>query len=75
MASKLLGRDVEVPTPEDFILLKSAYMVSPTRSRAKAAQDAVDVEGVARFHALDSAYVEQNARRLGTWDRLAPLLP
>jgi hypothetical protein len=63
-----------VPRPEDFVLLKSAYMVAPTRSRAKAAQDAVDVEQVARAHVLDRAYVEEAARRLDTWERLAPLL-
>ncbi len=74
MDSPLLERRVWVPTPEDFVLLKSAYMASPARSRAKAAQDGVDVEGVARLHDLDRSYVEENARRLGMWERLAPLL-
>lgn len=74
MPSPLVARDVWVPTPEDFILLKSAYMAHPTRARAKAAQDAVDIEAVARAYALDRHYLEDAARRLGTWTRLEPLL-
>lgn len=74
MASPALGRTIWVPTPEDFVLLKSAYMASPSRSRAKAAQDAVDIEMVSRAHELDLGRVEDAATRLGTWARLAPLL-
>lgn len=74
MRSELLGRDVPVPTPEDFVLLKAAHMVHPSRRRTKAAQDALDIEAVARANALDETYVQPRAERLGLWDALAPLL-
>lgn len=74
--SEVLERKVPVPTPEDFVLMKSAFMVASTRSRRKGVQDALDIEGVAdaRRGEWDAAYVEVNARRLGTWDALRPLL-
>jgi hypothetical protein len=74
MASPLLGRRIWVPSSEDFVLLKSAYMTSTTRSRAKAAQDALDIEAVAQAHKLDLTRVEAQAIRLGTWARLRPHL-
>ncbi|HEX2022327.1 MAG TPA: nucleotidyl transferase AbiEii/AbiGii toxin family protein [Candidatus Thermoplasmatota archaeon] len=69
-----LGRQVPVPTPEDFILLKSGFWTSSARRDTKKAQDALDIEAVARRGGLDLAYVERQAARLGVWDRLAPLL-
>jgi hypothetical protein len=74
--SGLVARDVPVPTLEDFILLKAAYMRGPTRPPRKAAQDAVDIETVLQHHGgkLDRGYVEANARKLGVWDALRPML-
>lgn len=72
--SPSLAREVPIPTPEDFVLLKACYLGDEGRSRAKLAQDALDVEGVAAAFPLDQKYVRENAERLGVWERLAPLL-
>lgn len=72
--SPTLALDVPVPTPEDFVVLKACYLGDAKRSRAKLAQDALDIEGVAAAFPLDRAYVQGNAERLGAWERLQPLL-
>lgn len=74
--SALVGRDVPVPTAEDFVLLKAAYMLGPHRSPRKAAQDALDIERVVGLHraGLDRAYLEVNARKLACWTSLEPML-
>lgn len=68
--------NVPIPTPEDFMLLKSAFHQSPTRSKVKRASDGIDIESVVKRHGerLDSAYVEKNARRLGTWGFIEAVL-
>jgi hypothetical protein len=75
--SGLLNREIPVPTPEDFILLKAAYHDDPGRAEAKATQDRLDIEGVVEAHGaeLDRAYLEDNARDLGAWETLEPWLP
>lgn len=77
LPSQLLQREVPVPRPEDFILLKAAYWLHEARSDAKAAQDAVDIEAVADTHeaTLDLAYIQNNAQRLGVHQDLSELLP
>lgn len=74
--STVVGRPVPVPTPEDFLLLKAAFWVAPSRSRRKAAQDGVDLEGVVDAHRddLDLAYLEDNGEKLGVWDDLREVL-
>lgn len=74
--SELLGREVPVPTVEDFILMKAAHMVSPTRSTRKSMQDGVDITQVvaAAERPLDGDYLKRNAERLGVWSALQPLL-
>lgn len=73
--SALVGRDVPVPRLEDLILLKAAYHAAPWRSRTKAAQDAVDIENLAAFAAgLDIDHVAENAKKLGVWRALEPIL-
>jgi hypothetical protein len=74
--SGLVDREVPIPTPEDFILLKAAYQASPDRGEAKANQDRLDIEGVHdRFgDEIDRAYIEENARRLDVWAALQPSL-
>lgn len=65
-----------IPRLEDLILLKAAFMIATDRSRRKSAQDGVDIETlIARADALDLPYLEQNARKLGVWEALAPMLP
>lgn len=74
--SDRLDREIPLPTPEDFILLKAAYWQHPSRSKAKAAQDAVDIEAVAEHHhtGLDRAYLETHADDMDLWDALSELL-
>lgn len=72
--SPSLAREVPIPTPEDFVLLKACYLGSAHRSRAKLAQDALDIEGVVAAFPLDKAYVQTTAERLGAWGVLSPLL-
>lgn len=76
LPSALLQRDVPVPRVEEFVLMKAAHMASPSRSPRKAAQDALDIEAVLAAHegALDRQGMERDARRLGVWERVAPLL-
>lgn len=71
-----LDRDVPVPTPEDFVRLKACYWSHESRRKAKAAQDAVDIESVflANRQEIDGEYLEDNARQLGTWPSLSDLL-
>lgn len=75
--SARLDREIPLPTPEDFILLKAAYWRHPSRSRAKAAQDGVDIEAVLQNHRedLDRSYLEENARKLDLWEPLTDLFP
>lgn len=73
--SERLDRDVPIPTPEDSILLKAAYWQHPSRSKAKAAQDAVDIEAVLDHHqgSLDLGYLREHAETLELWDELQAL--
>lgn len=70
-----VGRSVPAPTVEDFLVMKAAYSRSPSRSQAKAAQDAVDLEAVieSRRDEIDWDFVEEHSRSLGCWDVLEPL--
>lgn len=79
--SGLLSREIPVPTPEDFVLLKAAYMEASGRSEAKRNQDRLDIERVVEEHrgegkdeAFDRAYVEEHAQELGVWDALRDAL-
>lgn len=72
--SASLAREVAIPRPEDFVLLKTCYLASAGRRAAKRAQDALDVQSVAAAFPLDRAYLRGNAEKLGVWDALAPLL-
>lgn len=70
-----LGRAVDLPTAEDIVLLKSAFGIAPSRSRRKAAQVGVDIENVVKANPrLDQRYLEENARKLGTWEALSEIL-
>lgn len=74
--SELAERKIPVVTAEDFLLMKSAYSQHPSRRRAKAAQDLVDMDAVVRQRrdVLDMKYLKENASRLGTWDLLQGLV-
>lgn len=70
-------RPLRIPTVEDFLVMKAAYSAHASRSRRKAAQDAVDLETVVETQgkAIDWGQVEEGARDLGCWDELADLDP
>lgn len=74
--SDLLDRDLHLPTPEDFLLLKACYWQAADRPAAKANQDELDIEGVIAGHqgSLDVDYLEANGQRLDVREALAPKL-
>lgn len=66
-----LGGHVPLPTAEDLILLKAAYLMSTTRRRRKRIQDGADIESVIEANPdLDMDYIEENAKKLGVWKDL-----
>lgn len=67
LPSRLLRMDVPIPRPEDFVLLKASFMLSPNRSPRKRTQDALDIDGVLAAHPgrMNRDYLQANARKLG----------
>ncbi|MHB8586244.1 MAG: hypothetical protein ACYDDF_10485 [Thermoplasmatota archaeon] len=71
VSSALLGRDVEVVSPEDFILSKLCFTTMPDRSARKVAQDGIDIDNVIeRNDSLDLGYLRRTADELGVLGRL-----
>lgn len=69
-------RQIPIPTPEDFILLKACYWRYEGRRASKKAQDGVDIESVfeANRASIEGAYLEENGRKLDVWRPLSDLL-
>lgn len=76
VVSERFGREIPVPTVEDFPLLEACYWQHGSRRRSMKAQDGVDIETVfeANREAIDRAYLAENADELGVWDALKELL-